>query len=83
MAMHPKVPVRDIHGLIAYAKANPGKLRFSSAGNGTITQMTGEIFAAAAGIQLEHIPYRGSAPALTAVMAGDVELQSIPSPFPR
>jgi tripartite-type tricarboxylate transporter receptor subunit TctC len=82
VAMHPKVPVRDIHGLVAYAKANPGKLRFSSAGNGTITQMTGEIFAHAAGIQLEHVPYRGSAPALTAVMAGDVELQFDPVAIP-
>ena len=45
--MHPSVPVRTIQELVAYAKANPGKLRFSSAGNGTITQMTGEIFAAA------------------------------------
>jgi tripartite-type tricarboxylate transporter receptor subunit TctC len=82
MAMHPKVPARNIHELIAYAKANPGKLRYSSAGNGTITQMTGEIFAHAAGIQLEHIPYRGSAPALTAVMAGDVELQFDPVALP-
>jgi tripartite-type tricarboxylate transporter receptor subunit TctC len=82
MAMHPSVPVRDIRGLIAYAKANPGKLRFSSAGNGTITQMTGEIFAHAAGIRLEHVPYRGSAPALTAVLAGEVELQFDPVAIP-
>jgi tripartite-type tricarboxylate transporter receptor subunit TctC len=82
VAMHPRVPVRDIRGLVAYAKANPGTLRFSSAGNGTITQMTGEIFANAAGIQLEHVPYRGSAPALTAVMAGDVELQFDPVAIP-
>jgi tripartite-type tricarboxylate transporter receptor subunit TctC len=82
MAMHPKVPARNIHELIAYAKANPGKLRFSSAGNGTITQLTGEIFAHAAGIRLEHVPYRGSAPALTAVLAGDVELQFDPVAIP-
>ena len=44
VAMHPSVPVRTIHELVAYARANPGRLRFSSAGNGTITQMTGEIF---------------------------------------
>jgi tripartite-type tricarboxylate transporter receptor subunit TctC len=82
VAMHPRVPVRDIHALVAYAKANPGKLRFSSAGNGTITQMTGEIFAHTAGIKLEHVPYRGSAPAYTALLAGDVELQFDPLPTP-
>src|SRR4051812_41998384 len=78
VALHPSVPVRTIQDLVAYAKARRGKLRFSSAGNGTITQMTGEIFAHAAGIRLEHVPYRGSAPALTAVLAGDVELQFDP-----
>ena len=82
VAMHPQVPVRDIQGLVAYAKANPGQLRFSSAGNGTITQMTGEIFADAAGIRIEHVPYRGSAPALTALLAGDVELQFDPIATP-
>jgi tripartite-type tricarboxylate transporter receptor subunit TctC len=83
VAMHPSVrEVRDIHQLVAYARANPGKLRFSSAGNGTITQMTGEIFADAVGIKLEHVPYRGSAPALTAVLAGEVELQFDPVAIP-
>jgi len=82
MAMHPRVPARTMPEFLAYARANPGKLRFSSAGNGTITQMTGEIFAHAAGIQLEHVPYRGSAPALTALLAGDVELQFDPVAIP-
>jgi tripartite-type tricarboxylate transporter receptor subunit TctC len=82
VAMHLSVPVRTIQELVAYAKAHPGKLRFSSAGNGTITQMTGEIFASSVGIRLEHVPYRGSAPALTAVMAGDVELQFDPIAIP-
>lgn len=83
LAMHPSVSgVRDIHQLVAYARANPGRLRFSSAGNGTITQMTGEIFADAAGIRLEHVPYRGSAPAHTALLAGDVELQFDPVAIP-
>ena len=82
MAMHPKVPVRTMQEFLAYARANPGKLRFSSAGNGTITQMTGEIFAHVAGIRLEHVPYRGSAPALTALLAGDVELQFDPVAIP-
>jgi tripartite-type tricarboxylate transporter receptor subunit TctC len=82
MAMHPSVPLRGIRAVVDYARANPGKLRFSSAGNGTITQMTGEIFASTAGIRLEHIPYRGSAPALTAVLAGEVELQFDPIAIP-
>ena len=82
MVMHPSVPLRDLPMLIAYAKANPNKLRFSSAGNGTITQLTAEIFAHSAGIQLEHVPYRGSAQALTAVMAGEVELQFDPVAIP-
>jgi tripartite-type tricarboxylate transporter receptor subunit TctC len=83
VAMHPKVPgVRTIQQLVAYARANPGKLRFSSAGNGTITQMTGEIFADAVGITLEHVPYRGSAPAYTALLAGEVELQFDPVAIP-
>ncbi|MCO6417457.1 tripartite tricarboxylate transporter substrate binding protein [Siccirubricoccus sp. KC 17139] len=82
MAMHPRVPVRTMPEFLAYARANPGKLRFSSAGNGTITQMTGEIFADAAGIRLEHVPYRGSAPAFTALLAGEVELQFDPVAIP-
>ena len=82
LAAHPSVPARDLPTLIAHAKANPGKLRFSSAGNGTITQLIGEIFASAAGIRLEHVPYRGSAPALTAVLAGEVELQFDPVAIP-
>jgi tripartite-type tricarboxylate transporter receptor subunit TctC len=82
MAMHPSVPVRNVQELVAYAKASPGRLRFGSAGNGTITQMMGEIFAHSTGIRLEHVPYRGSAPALTAVLAGDVELQFDPIAIP-
>jgi tripartite-type tricarboxylate transporter receptor subunit TctC len=82
VAMHPKVPARSMAEFLAYARSNPGRLRFSSAGNGTITQLTGEIFAHAAGIRLEHVPYRGSAPALTALLAGDVELQFDPVAIP-
>jgi tripartite-type tricarboxylate transporter receptor subunit TctC len=82
VAMHPSVPVRGIRDLIAYAKASPAPLRFGSAGNGTITQMTGELFAEAAGIRLEHVPYRGSAPALTDLLAGRVQLQFDPVATP-
>lgn len=82
VALHPRVPARTMPELIAYGRANPGALRFSSAGNGTITQMIGELFAEAAGIRIEHVPYRGSAPALTALLAGDVEMQFDPVAIP-
>ena len=82
VAMHPSVPARSVPELVAHAKASPTPLRFGSAGNGTITQMTGELFAEAAGIRLEHVPYRGSAPALTDLLAGRVQLQFDPVAMP-
>jgi tripartite-type tricarboxylate transporter receptor subunit TctC len=74
ISAHPSVPFRDVAGLVAYAKANPGALRFGSAGNGTITHLSGELFAATTGIRLEHVPYRGSAPSFTDLLAGRVQL---------
>jgi tripartite-type tricarboxylate transporter receptor subunit TctC len=74
VAAHPSVPFRDVAGLVAYAKAHPGQLRFGSAGNGTITQLSGVLFADVTGIQIEHVPYRGSAPSLTDMLAGRVQL---------
>jgi tripartite-type tricarboxylate transporter receptor subunit TctC len=74
IASHPFLPFRDAAGLIAYGKANPGQLRFGSAGPGTITQLTGELFGDVTGIKLEHVPYRGSAPSLTDALAGRVQL---------
>jgi tripartite-type tricarboxylate transporter receptor subunit TctC len=74
VAAHPSLPFRDVAGLVAYARGHPGRLRFGSAGNGTITQMSGEMFAEAAGIRLEHVPYRGSAPSLTDLLGGRVQL---------
>ena len=82
VAAHPSVPFRDVPGLIAYAKANPGQLRFGSAGNGTITQLSGEMFADAAGIKIEHVPYRGSAPSLTDLLAGRIQLLFDPVAVP-
>jgi len=82
IALHPSVPARTVRELVAYAKASPTPLRFGSAGNGTITQMTGELFAEAAGIRLEHVPYRGSAPALTDLLAGRVHMQFDPIAMP-
>ena len=74
VAAHPGVPFRDIAGLVAFARANPNQLRFGSAGPGTITQLSGELFADINGIRIEHVPYRGSAPSLTDLLAGRVQL---------
>lgn len=82
VAAHPSLPFRDVAGLVAYAKAHPGELRFGSAGNGTITQLSGELFADAAGIRLEHVPYRGSAPSLTDLLANRVQLLFDPVAIP-
>ncbi|MBB5691303.1 tripartite tricarboxylate transporter substrate binding protein [Roseomonas alkaliterrae] len=82
IAAHPDVPFRDVAGLIAHAKAHPGQLRFGSAGPGTITQLSGELFAEAVGIRLEHVPYRGSAPSLTDLLGGRVQLLFDPVALP-
>jgi tripartite-type tricarboxylate transporter receptor subunit TctC len=74
IASHPSLPFRDVQGLVTYARANPGQLRFGSAGPGTITQLSGELFADVNGIRLEHVPYRGSAPSLTDALANRVQL---------
>ena len=67
------LPVRNVADFIAYAKANPGKLSIASSGIGTSLHLSGELFKAMAGIQFVHVPYRGSAPGLSDVMAGQVQ----------
>src|SRR5260370_8196635 len=67
------LPVRNVSEFIAYAKANPGKLSIASSGIGTSLHLSGELFKAMAGIQFIHIPYRGSAPGLSDVMAGQIQ----------
>ena len=74
MSTNHEVPFRDVAGLIAHAKAHPGQLRFGSAGPGTLTQLSGELFADAVGIRIEHVPYRGSAPSLIDLLGGRVQL---------
>ena len=66
--------------LIAYAKANPGKVNFGSAGAGTASHITGEYFARAAGITLVHIPYKGTGPALTDLLGGHIPMAFAPIP---
>jgi len=75
LVSHPNAPFADFAGLLAYAKANPGKLNYSSAGNGTLSHVTMELLLHGFGITVTHIPYRGAAPALTDLLAGEVQLK--------
>ena len=77
---HPSVPAKTIPELIAYAKKNPGKLAFGSAGTGGGTHLAGELFKAQAGVDLLHVPYKGSAPAMTDLLGGQVQLMFSDAP---
>jgi tripartite-type tricarboxylate transporter receptor subunit TctC len=72
--VHPSVPVRTLQELAAYAKANPGKVRFGSPGFGTTPHLIGELFGRIAGAEVIHVPYRGSAPAINDLLAGQVQM---------
>jgi tripartite-type tricarboxylate transporter receptor subunit TctC len=74
MQVNPSVPVKTVPEFIAYAKANPGKLNMASAGNGTPQHVSGELFKMMAGVNMTHVPYRGSAPALTDLLGGQVQI---------
>ena len=74
IAVHPSLPVHNVKELIAYAKANPGKLNFSSPGTGTSVHISGEMFNDAAGIDMLHVPFKGSGPSMTAVLGGQVQV---------
>ena len=72
IVVSPTQPINSIADLIAYSKANPGKVTFASAGNGASNHLSGELFNATAGIKMEHVPYKGDAPGLVDVMSGQV-----------
>lgn len=74
-AVHPSVPANTVAEFVAYAKANPGKLNYGSAGLATITHLFGEMLCLEAGISMTHVPYRGSAPATNALLAGEIQAQ--------
>ena len=74
LVINPKLPLNSVAELIAYAKANPGKLTSATQGNGTTSHLTSEMFQLMAGVKFQHVPYRGSAPALTDLVAGSVDL---------
>ena len=74
VVVNPSVPVKTIPELIAYAKANPGKLNMASSGNGSTIHMSGELFKMMTGVNMTHVPYRGGAPALTDMIGGQVQV---------
>ena len=74
IVVHPSLPVNSFAELIAYAKANPGKLNYGSAGAGGITHLAGELLKAEAGIDIVHVAYKGAAPAVTDLLGGQVQL---------
>jgi tripartite-type tricarboxylate transporter receptor subunit TctC len=73
MEVNLALPVKDVAEFIAYAKANPGKINFASGGVGTSPHLSGELFKAMTGVNIVHVPYRGTAPALTDLLAGQVQ----------
>jgi tripartite-type tricarboxylate transporter receptor subunit TctC len=85
LVVNPDLPIKTVAELIAYAKANPGKLNFASSGSGTSIHLSGELFKVMAGVQMTHVPYKGSAPALTDLMGGQVQLMfdNLPSSLPQ
>ena len=74
LVAHPSVPAQNLPELIKYAKANPGKINYASSGNGTPYHMAGELFKYMAGVNITHIPYKGSAAARTDVLSGQVDV---------
>jgi tripartite-type tricarboxylate transporter receptor subunit TctC len=74
IVVNPSLPVNDLKELIAYAKANPGKLNYASSGNGSIQHIAAELFKQITGTKMAHIPYKGAGPAVQDLMAGQVDL---------
>src|SRR4051812_37047752 len=75
LVVHPKVPATNVRELIVYAKANPGKLNYSSSGSGSSTHLAGVLFNQMAGIDTVHIPYKGAAPAIVDLLAGNIQMR--------
>src|SRR4051812_9053874 len=74
VTVHPSVPAKNIQELIAYAKANPGKVNYGSAGVGNTLHLAGEKFKAATGVNLVHVPYKGASQAVTDLLAGNIQM---------
>ena len=80
LAVHPSVPVQSVSSLIAFAKSQPGKLNYASSGAGSMGHMSAELFRLMTGAQYVHIPYKGGAPAVTAVLSGEADMLFIVLP---
>ncbi|MCX7320551.1 MAG: tripartite tricarboxylate transporter substrate binding protein [Hyphomicrobiales bacterium] len=74
MEVHPSVPTKTVQEFVAYAKANPGKLNFGSAGTGGTIHLAGEMFKQIAGVEMTHVPYKGAGPALTDLLSGNIQV---------
>ena len=74
VTLHPSMPFRTVNELITYAKANPGRLNYGSAGTGTVMHLAGELFKLEAKVDLTHIPYKGGGPVMTALIGGEIQL---------
>jgi tripartite-type tricarboxylate transporter receptor subunit TctC len=74
LVVNPQLPVKTVAELVAYAKANPGKLNYSTGGIGTLPHLNAELFKSVSGTNIVHVPYKGGGPSLTAVVAGEVQL---------
>jgi len=85
LVVNPNVPVKSVKELVDYARANPGKLAFASSGSGTSIHMAGELFKLRAGLDVLHVPYKGSAPAVTDLIGGQVQFMfdNMPSSWPH
>ena len=79
MLVNPSFPAKTVPEFIAYAKANPGKINMASPGIGTAPHMAGELFKMMTGVDMVHVPYRGGAPAMTELLAGQVQIAFVAS----
>ena len=85
VVVHPSLPVDSVKSLIAYAKARPRQINYASSGSGTTTHLGGAMFCSMAGVEMTHVPYKGSVPALTDLLAGQTQLMfsSVPTALPH
>jgi hypothetical protein len=85
LVVNPSVPVKTVADLIKLAKDKPGSINFASSGNGTSIHLSGELFKVMTGVQMSHVPYKGSAPALTDLIGGQVQIMfdNLPSALPH
>jgi tripartite-type tricarboxylate transporter receptor subunit TctC len=80
LVVHPSIPVKNVQEFIAYAKANAGKLNYASGGNGSAAHIATAAFMVATGVELTHVPYRGTAPAVTDLLSGNIQVMMTGAP---